>query len=98
DGYFVALPGRDEMLVLPVTSTSLPQVHLLKVLAEKNFKNAPYPISDDVFWIRDGVWRLFPMSVKNEQVTVTPPQEFLELLKRFMPDAEVSDEDSKDPE
>ena len=31
----MALPGRDELLVLPVSKTSLAHVHLLRVLADK---------------------------------------------------------------
>ena len=88
DGYFAALPGRDELLVLPVTVAGLAHVPLLKVLAEKNFKTAPYPISDQVFWIQAGVWRPFAIEIRGERVTVQPPAEFVEVLKRLIPDAE----------
>jgi hypothetical protein len=86
DGCFAALPGRDELLVLPVTAAGLGQAPLLRALADKNYKTAPYPISDQVFWIHDGVWRRFPIEIKEGQVAVQPPLEFVDILKRLMPD------------
>jgi hypothetical protein len=85
-GCFVSVPSRDELLVLPVSARAMAFVHLLKVLAEKNFKSAPYPISDEVFWVRAGTWCRFPVEVRNQQVVVTPPQEFLPVFQRLAPD------------
>jgi hypothetical protein len=85
DGCFVALPGRDSLFVLPVNAKALGQVHLLKLLAEKNFQSAPYPISNEVFWVRGGTWHPFPILVKGEEITVEPPEEFLDVLKRLVP-------------
>jgi hypothetical protein len=86
EGFFVALPGRDEMLVLPVTGPALAFLHLLKGLAEKNYKSAPYSISDEVFWVRAGAWRLFPVRLKGDQVTLEPPEEFVAVLRRLVPE------------
>jgi len=91
DGCFAALPGRDELLVLPVTAAGLAHVPLLKALAEKNYKTAPYPISDQVYWIQGGLWRRFTIEIRGERVAVQPPAEFLEILKRLIPDAEQGD-------
>jgi len=91
DGCFAALAGRDELLVLPVTAAGLAHVPLLKALAEKNFKTAPYPISDQVYWIQGGVWRPFAIDIRGERVAVQPPAEFLEILKRLIPDAKPGD-------
>jgi hypothetical protein len=84
-GWFAALPGRDELLILPVTKRAFPHVHLLKVLALKNFKSAPYPISDEVFWIQQGVWRLFPIELGAQEISIRPPREFLPLLEQLAP-------------
>lgn len=81
EGYLVVVPGRDELLVMPVTAASLPHVHLLKMLAESNFKTAPYPISDEVYWIQGGEWHPFPMAVRSGEVDVQPPARFLEILR-----------------
>jgi hypothetical protein len=86
DGAFVAVPGRDQLLVLPVTAHGLAFIHLLKVLAEQNYKTTPYPISDEVFWIQNGVWRRFPISIQGQEATLAPPAEFVELLKRLVPE------------
>jgi hypothetical protein len=96
DGYFVAVPGRDQLLVLPVTLDALSSVHLLKVLAEKNYKSEPYPISDEVFWVQGGVWRIFEIDIRGQDATIQPPEEFIAVLKRLDPEweAAASDETS----
>jgi hypothetical protein len=84
-GWFVALPGRDELLILPVSQRTFPHVHLLKILALKNFKSAPYPISDQVYWIQAGTWRPFPIEVGAQEISIRPPVEFLPLLDQLAP-------------
>jgi hypothetical protein len=96
DGCFVAVPGRDQLLVLPVSSQGIGFIHLLKVLAGKNFQSAPYPISDDVFWVRAGVWRVFGIDISGQQATLQPPEEFLEVLQRLAPDIDVFGPDDSD--
>jgi hypothetical protein len=93
DGYFVALPGRDALFVLPVNSQGLGEVHILRLLAQKNYQSAPYPISEEVYWVQGGVWRRFPIHVKGEQITIEPPEEFNEVLDRLMPGEEEPDGD-----
>jgi hypothetical protein len=85
-GYLVALPGRDELLVMPVTPAAIQFLPLLKVVAEKNHATAPYPISKEVYWIRNGRWHLFNIEVKSEQASINPPKEFLPVLHELMPD------------
>jgi hypothetical protein len=95
DGCFVAVPGRDDLLVLPVTAAGLAHVPMLKAVAEKNHPSAPYSISNEVYWVKDGKWHLFQIVMKGENVTVQPPQEFLEVLQRLAPmanDAEADDQ------
>jgi hypothetical protein len=85
DGYFVALPGHDELLVLPVTQRTLEHLPLLKALAEQQCRTAPHPITDDVFWIRAGVWHLFPLQFDGDSLSGEPPPEFQEVLQRLAP-------------
>jgi len=92
DGFFVGLPCRDQLLVLPVTAPSLVFVHLLKVLLDKNYKSLPYPISAQVYWVRCGVWHPFPIEVTGNKVSITPPAEFHEILDRLAPTEEEDDE------
>jgi hypothetical protein len=85
DGYLVALPGRDELLVLPVTSPSLGYAPLLKSVAEQSYRTAPYAISSEVFWVHEGRWHLFPIELRGDNVTAQPPPEFLPILERLSP-------------
>jgi hypothetical protein len=82
-GYLVGLPGRDELLVLPVTAPALAYVPMLKGLAEHRFRSAPYAISDEVYWIHQGQWYVFPIEVNEERVTAQPPELFLEVVQRL---------------
>jgi hypothetical protein len=97
-GVLVILPGRDELLVLPVALQAIPYLHVLKAFAERDFKSAPYPISDQVYWIRDGTWRIIPIELRGKEVVVQPPMEFIEVLNRLAPPTESSehDQDSED--
>jgi hypothetical protein len=85
-GCLVAIPSRDELLLLPLTRQAIPYLHLMKVLAEKNFKVAPYAISDEVFWVHRGVWRAFSIEVRNQELVIRPPPEFIEVLDELAPD------------
>jgi hypothetical protein len=85
EGYLVALPGRDEILVLPVTGPALAYAPLLKNVAEQSFRTAPYAITDEVFWVHEGRWHLFPIDIRGDTVTATPPPEFQQVLDRLVP-------------
>lgn len=91
-GYLVVIPGRDELLVLPVTMQAIPHMHLLKVLAEKNHRGAPYPISEDVYWIHEGVWRPVFIEIKSDEITVQPPPELIDMLNRLAGEDEEAGE------
>lgn len=103
DGFFVGLPCRDQLLVLPVTASSLVFVHLMKVLLDKNYKSLPYPISAQVYWVRGSEWHPFPIEVEGNKVSITPPAEFAEILERLAPtqtkegDAEDEGDDEATP-
>jgi len=83
NGYFVAIPGRDRLLVQPVSLAAIPFVPLMKLIAEKDYGSAPYPICDQVFWIQNGTWYSFAVTVKGENATVQPPEEFLPILEKL---------------
>lgn len=85
-GYFVVIPGRDQLLFLPVSKRSLEFLPWLRMIATKIFQTAPYPISPEVFWVRRGTWRPFEIEVEAEKVIVTPPAEFEAVLRRLMGD------------
>ena len=93
DGCFVAIPGRDQLFVLPVSLQAVSSIHLMKLMAEQHYKSTPYPISDKVFWVQGGVWRLFPIDVRDKQANIDQPEEFAEILKRLTPADEESSSD-----
>lgn len=83
DGFFVSIPGRDQLLVLPVNASGLGAVHFLRLMADKSYRNTPYPISDEVYWLREGQWHRFRVEIRGQQVMVEPPEEFAEILSRL---------------
>jgi hypothetical protein len=97
DGFFVGLPNRDYLLVLPVSTGALAYVHLLKLLAERHYRTAPYPLSDLIYWRKGGVWHVFPMQVRSGRVIVEPPEAFAETLKRLLPSGEATAGEGESP-
>ena len=83
NGYFVAVPGRDHLLVLPVLKRSLEFVAWLRMIAAKAHQGVPYPISPDVFWVHAGTWRPFGIELGGDKIVVRPPPEFEEVLRRL---------------
>ncbi len=79
-GYFLAIPSRDELLVLPMSGEAMATIHLLKLLARQNHQKAPYPVSDEIFWVHHGKWHRFPVEVKGNEVSIQPPAEFLAVF------------------
>ena len=45
---------------------------------------ASHPISSEVFWVRDGVWRPFGIEVDDDGVSVRPPQEWADELRAVL--------------
>jgi hypothetical protein len=90
-GYLLSIPNRDRLLLLPVEAEALARLHILQFAARQSHAEAPYPISDEVFWVRDGVWRRFGIEFKDGTLSVTPPPEFAEVLEELLPDEEEED-------
>jgi hypothetical protein len=86
DGFFVALPGRDHLLVLTVSAARLPFLPWLRSVAVRTHRNIPYPISSEIFWVCGGVWHPFVIELQGDKAMVNPPEEFLEVLRRIAPD------------
>jgi hypothetical protein len=80
-GWLVAVPARDWLFARKVEPAGLPYFHLLKVIAGRVFADQPYPISDQVYWVRPGrPWERFRIDVEDDKVTVYPPPEFAAAL------------------
>jgi hypothetical protein len=80
-GWLMAIPTRDWLFARKVEPAGVPYFHLLKVIARNVIAEQPYPISDDVYWVRPGKpWERFRIDLEENQVTVYPPAEFAEAL------------------
>lgn len=81
-GVLASVPDRNATLVLPLDRRALAPraLALLRVLTTNQHAEATHPISDEVFWVRDGVWRPFGIDVGDGGVSVRPPDEMRELL------------------
>jgi uncharacterized protein YtpQ (UPF0354 family) len=84
-GWLVAVPNRDRLFVLPVCPESLVRLHLLQFIARQSFQDAPYPISDEVIWVRGEDWLLIPIDFAGGKLTVNVPEEFAEVLRQIVP-------------
>ncbi len=92
-GWMVAIPTRDWLFARKVDRDGLQFVHLLKVRAEWAFGEQPYPISDQVYWVRPGNrWMKIPMAVDGQRVTVTLPPELIDALGLELTDDEAGGE------
>lgn len=93
-GFLAAVVGRDCMFFMPVRMEKLGQIHLLKVVAEKNLGTTPYPISDKVYWVFEERWLELPIELQEDgNVVVRPPQEFVEALQLADPQEEEDEAD-----
>lgn len=82
-GFWVAVPSREELAVWPVSFPALSKIHVIKLFAQDNYREHAYPVTDDVFWLHDGTWHPFGIRVDEQNVTVSPPDEFLAALKEL---------------
>jgi hypothetical protein len=80
-GFWVAVPSREELAVWPVSFPALEKVHVIKLFAQGNYRDHAYPVTDEVFWLWRGMWQAFDIRVDDQNVTISPPDEFLETLK-----------------
>ncbi|HEY1187743.1 MAG TPA: hypothetical protein VGE74_08805 [Gemmata sp.] len=79
-GFWVAIPSRDELAVWPVSFPAIKDVHGLHLFAVENYREHAYPITDDVFWVWQGVWHPF-IALKDGDSVIDPPELFIEALQ-----------------
>ena len=82
-GFWVVIPTREELAVWPVSFGALEKIHIIKLFAQDNYRQHAHPVTDDVFWFWRGVWYPFDITIDERNVTVSPPDEFLEVLKEL---------------
>jgi hypothetical protein len=82
-GFWIALPSREELAVWPVSFPALSKIHVIKLFAQDNYRDHAYPVTDEVFWVCNGSWYRFGITVDEKNVTVSPPDEFLAALNQL---------------
>jgi hypothetical protein len=82
-GFWVAIPSREELVVWPVSFDALSKIHVIKMFAQDNFREHAYPVTDEVFWLSQGTWYPFGITVGETNVTVSPPDGFLAALEEL---------------
>jgi hypothetical protein len=88
NGFFAIVPGRDHLLFVPIASETMVVAPWLKAIAAKTYRDMPYPISPELFWVRRGVWHLFEIATEGEDILVKPPPEFADVIARMRPEVE----------
>jgi len=82
-GFWVVIPTREELAVWPVSFAALERIQIIKLFAQDNYREHAYPVTDEVFWCWRGKWYPFGITIDERNVTVSPPDEFLEALKEL---------------
>jgi hypothetical protein len=97
-GFFVIVPGRDHLLILPISEHTVRLAPWLRAIAAKTFREMPYPISPELYWVRQSVWHHFEVVVNGDDVFVRPPAEFMEVAALLQVFDEEDDEDQNGTE
>jgi hypothetical protein len=86
-GFWVVIPSREELAVWPVSFAALEKIHVIKMFAQDNYREHAYPVTDEVFWVWQGMWYPFGITIEDKNVTVSPPDEFLKVLEEWEGDS-----------
>ena len=93
NGFYVIVPARDHLLTVPINAESMMVAPWLRTIAAKMHSEVPYPISPELYWVRDGVWHRFTIEPAGDDWMVKPPPEFMEVMQRLRPDDAPPDQD-----
>jgi hypothetical protein len=98
-GWLISLPSRDLLFARKVEPSGVPYFHMLKVLARDAVAKMPYPISDEVYWIRPGKeWVKIPIELSDDRVNIYPPPELVDLLNIQLGDQPIATPPTDAPE
>ncbi|MGL4549700.1 MAG: hypothetical protein ACRC33_00825 [Gemmataceae bacterium] len=81
NGYLVAVPSRDRLLVYPVDPELLDaRFPGLLIATLEMYAGQPYPISDGLFWVRAGEWEAIGYDYSDGELTVELPAGLRDLM------------------
>jgi hypothetical protein len=84
EGILVAVPTRDQLLVLPMDSVNVLQAMRIMVLAgETARQNGTRPLSNQLFWFDGDEWEVIAVRHANDQIEIQPSPRFMNALERI---------------
>jgi hypothetical protein len=82
NGYLVAVPARDRLLVYPVDPEMLDERFPgLLIATLEMHADQPYPISDGIFWVSGAEWEPIGYEYADGELTVELPEGLRDLLE-----------------
>jgi uncharacterized protein YtpQ (UPF0354 family) len=80
-GFIASVPGRDLLLAYPLSPRRLTDLHQLVQIASHFHTQLTYPISKEVYWVRDGRISHVPALIEAGKVIVVPPDDMVRMLQ-----------------
>ncbi|MCI0703984.1 MAG: hypothetical protein L0241_23240 [Planctomycetia bacterium] len=85
-GFWVAIPSREQLAVWPVSLGAIARVQVLKMFATENYREHAYPVTDDVFWVWQGTWYRFGITLRDNDLVLDAPTPFGDALRELQSD------------
>jgi hypothetical protein len=80
-GALVIAPNRNAVICYPINNLKVVRaVNFMSGMAANNFAESPGPLSDKLYWYKDGAFTVIPYQFKNDELSVMPPQKFVDML------------------
>ena len=84
EGVLVAMPTRDQLLVLPLDRLDVLQSMRIMVLAGDTAReNGTHPLSDQLFWFDGEQWEWIQVRHVHNQIEIQPSSRFMDALERI---------------
>src|SRR5262249_4019406 len=84
EGVLVGVPSRDALIALPVHPRTLQHLALLKVFLANQHQDAAYPITPDIFWVRQGRWRRLGVELSDQGIQLDPTEALIDELHQLL--------------
>lgn len=86
NGALVGIPHRHAVLVYPIEDMSVVQVlQSFIFVLQGMYQEGPGSISNSLYWYRDGKLMKLPYELRDNELSFTPTDEFLELMNQLPP-------------
>jgi hypothetical protein len=83
-GLVVAVPGPDQLLVVPMVSAgSIDALQMLASALGHAATHRDFVLSDQLFWFDGEGWMPIPVRHGDEDITVLPPPSFVGMMRKL---------------